>query len=102
MSKQHSLQPIEKVLKKFRSKFGHLAIFFYNEYSPEIISILWRPQVLQTDPFSAMHSEYKSPVDDKWEHESLVKFNESDVLREIKFYGRDIITNVKVLKKQDR
>lgn len=99
MSTQHSLQPVERVVKKLRSKFGHLAIFFYNEYSPEIISILWRPQVLQTNPFSAKQSEYKSPVDDNWEHESLVKFNESDVLREIHYYGRDIITDVKLMKK---
>jgi len=95
----HSWNPVECVLKKLRSKFGHLAVFFYNEYAPDIIAILWRPKSLQSHPFSVLHSEYKRPVEDNWKDDSLASMNTEDILRELHFHVRDIVIDVKVMKK---
>jgi len=91
--------PIESVLKKLRSKFDHLAIFFYNEYAPDIIAVLWRPKALKAHSFSVLHSEYKRPVEEDWKDDSLAVMNADDVLREIHFHVRDIVIDAKVMKK---
>jgi hypothetical protein len=79
-------------------KFGSLAFFFYNDLTPEVIGMLWRPTIFVPQPLSIMPSEYVRPVDDaKWQSDSLVVHNTNDILREISEYTDGIIANVKVL-----
>lgn len=93
---QYSWNPISDVVMRLRSELGHLAVFFYNEYTPDIIGCLWRPDAFKGQAFSAMHSEYKRPIENAWEENSLVITNASDVLRVIRFICRDIAVDVKV------
>jgi hypothetical protein len=72
-------------------------VFFYNEYTPNVIGCLWRPDAFKGQAFSAMYSEYKRPIDNQWVENSLVITNASDVMRAIQFIVRDVVVDVRVL-----
>ena len=93
-SPQHGWQPVKELVHHLRRKFNHQALFFYNEYCPEIIAILFRPDVFTPQPFSAMASEYKRPVGDG---SDMVVTNVHDILREMENMARDVVVDVKVL-----
>jgi len=78
-------------------RFGHLAIFFYNDLTPNVIAVLWRPSAFSACAFSAMTSEFKRPIDVDWQNDSMVVTNVDDVLREIHFMLRHAAINLKVL-----
>ncbi len=92
---------MDEVVTRLRSKLGHLAVFFYNEYTPDMIGCLWRPNAFKGQPFTAMHSEYRRPILDndnkKWEENSLVITNASDVMRVIMSIVQDVVVDVKIL-----
>ena len=93
----HGWNPITEIVAELRARFGHLALFFYNEYTPEVICILWRPSAFKAESFSAKNSEYKRPlVSDGWAKDSLVTTNYEEVLSDIKHACKDIITGIKV------
>lgn len=95
---QHDWRPVEELVQSLREKFGSLALFFYNELTPEVIGVLWRPTSFVPRPLSIMHSEYVRPVEDvKWQSDSLVVHNTNDILRGMSEYIDGIIANVKVL-----
>lgn len=93
-------EPVKTVISSLREKFGSYALFFYNDLAPEVIGLVWRPQIFSTMPFSAMTSEYARPLDDnekKWKNDSLVIRNRMELLREMSEYHQYIITTVKVI-----
>eukprot|EP00536_Pseudo-nitzschia_multiseries_P002622 jgi/Psemu1/183925/e_gw1.35.172.1 len=93
-------QPVQSVISSLRKKFGSHALFFYNELSPEVIGLVWRPQTVATMPFSAMTAEYARPLDDdekSWKNDSLVIRNATDLLREMSEYYQYVITTVKII-----
>mmetsp|Transcript_2433 Transcript_2433/g.3232 ORF Transcript_2433/g.3232 Transcript_2433/m.3232 type:complete len:1406 (-) Transcript_2433:1253-5470(-) len=92
-----SWNPVQEAVARLRSELGHLALFFYNEYTPDIIAMVWRPDAFKPSSFSAMCSEYRRPIGNVWEENSLVVTNASDAMRVIKFLVRDIVTDVKIL-----
>lgn len=95
---QHGWRPVEELVQSLREKFGSMALFFYNDLTPEVIGVLWRPTSFVPQPLSIMHSEYVRPVEDvKWQSDSLVVHNTNDILREMGEYTDGIIANVKVL-----
>lgn len=95
---QYDWRPVEEMVQTLRTKFGSLALFFYNDLYPEVIGMLWRPTSFVPHAFSAMHSEFVLPVErDSWKSDSLVIHNTSDVLREMSQYTNDIIVDVKVI-----
>ena len=94
---QHGWQPIEELLCELRSRFGHLALFFYNQYTPEIICILWRPTAFDHKPFSAKTSVNKRPLTlSQWRKDSLIISNFEEIMQEIEYLSRDIIVGIKV------
>lgn len=74
-----------------------MAVFFYNEHSPNVIALLWRPTTFQPQTFSVAHAEYQRPVERNFAEDSLVVTNSDDVLREVEHIGRDIVVNMKIL-----
>jgi len=93
-------QPVQSVISSLREKFGAYALFFYNELSPEVIGLVWRPQTVATMSFSAMTSEYARPLDNdekSWKNDSLVIRNATDLLREMSEYYQYVITTVKIV-----
>eukprot|EP00980_Cylindrotheca_fusiformis_P015145 scaffold4183_cov137-Cylindrotheca_fusiformis.AAC.8 len=91
-------RPVSELVEKLRERFGDVALFFYNESSPEVISLLWRPQTFKPVAFSAMTSDYARPIGDgDWKSDSLIVRNERDLLRDMSQYYLDIVTTVKVL-----
>jgi hypothetical protein len=90
-------QPVQSVVKSLRDEFGPYALFFYNELSPEVVGLVWRPQTYSPMPFSVMASDYARPTEDgDWKSDSLVMRNASDLLREMRQYSQDIVTTVKI------
>jgi hypothetical protein len=95
-----SWDPIESLLLSLRKNFGQYAIFFYNELTPEVIGLVWRPDTFKPISFSAMTAEYatpQNPVANSWKNDSLVVRNSSDLLREMSEYFDGIVTTVKIL-----
>ena len=93
-------RPVQSVVASLRENFGAYALFFYNELSPEVIGIVWRPETVATMSFSAMTAEYARPLDDdekSWKNDSLVIRNATDLLREMSEYYQYVITTVKVI-----
>lgn len=93
----YSFKPIDEVMTVLRSKFGKYALFFYNEFCPDMIALLWRPDAFERQPFSAMHAEFTTPIGYHWEENGLVTTNSADVLRAIKCVLSDVIVDSKVL-----
>jgi U3 small nucleolar RNA-associated protein 22 len=89
-------QPIEDLMKSLQKRFGDYAVFFYNEFCPEVIGIVWRPQVFVPGSFSAMSSEHSCPVHDDWKLDTLISKNVGDLLREISQYTANIATSVRI------
>lgn len=90
-------QPVQSVVSSLRDLFGQYALFFYNELSPEVIGLVWRPQTYSPMPFSVMTSDYAQPTEEEnWKPDSLVMRNASDLLREMKQYNQDVCTTVKI------
>ena len=86
------------MVKELRKKFGHFALFFYNNLSPDVVAVLWRPTRFVGQPFSIMNSEFARPVDDgNWKSDSMVLDNMKDLMREMTIYMTDMIVSVKVL-----
>ncbi len=93
----YAFKPVDEAIEKLRAKFGKYAVFFYNEFCPDMIAMLWRPSAFQRQAFSAMHAEFQTPIEYDWGENGLVTTNSKDVLRAIKCVLKDIIINTKVL-----
>jgi len=91
----HGWQPVEAVVAKLRRKFGGVAAFFYNDLAPDVIAVLWRPDALRPQPFSAARSERKAPVEIRWQADGLVVTSLDDVLREIRHVARGVVVDVR-------
>ena len=92
-----NFQPMKYLMQQLKSQYGEYAVFFYNEYCPDIIAMLWRPSSFERQAFSAMHAEFTSPLDKNWEANALVTSNASDILRAIRGTMSDVLVDVKVL-----
>jgi hypothetical protein len=95
-----SWQPIEGVISSLRRFFGSYALFFYNEFSPEVIGVLWRPETFKPMPFSAMTAEFAMPRDlnaSNWKNDCLVVRNAEDLLREMSEYYKCVVVTAKIL-----
>jgi U3 small nucleolar RNA-associated protein 22 len=91
-------QPIRECVKALRDRFSSHALFFYNELSPQVIGIVWRPGIFAPMAFSVMNSDYAAPAEDKDGSRSsiMVVRNASDLIREMNAYCEDIVVNVKL------
>lgn len=93
----YAWHPIDDAVSSLRSKYGKYAIFFYNQFCPEIIAMLWRPTAFTRQAFSAMHAEFMTPMEYNWAADSLVTTNANDVLRAVKCILQNVIVDIKVL-----
>ena len=91
-----SWRPIHGLVDALQERFGAFAVFFYNEFCPEVIGVVWRPQVFTPHPFSAMSSENSCPVDDHWKSANLLSRNLGDLMREMTQYTRNLITSIRI------
>ena len=93
---QHEWQPVNALVKALRSKYSDYAVFFYNQFSPEVIAMIWRPDAFKPQPFSAVASEFKRPVAGQWKEDSLVIANADDLMEEIGYLSRNVVSTFKV------
>ena len=93
----HGWCPIANLVETLRAKFGSSAVFFYNALAPDIVALLWRPTAFSPVSFTAMHSEYKRPVENEWQEDSLAIQNAEDLLRKICHVADSAIEDVKIL-----
>jgi len=89
--------PLDELVKQLRQALGQLAVFWYNEHCPDVVAVLWRPNLFSGKPFSAVSSEYMRPVtEDQWQKDTLTTVSVSDILAEMSSYSQDIIVDQKV------
>lgn len=93
---QHEWDPVRSLVHALRSKYNQYAVFFYNEFAPDIIAIVWRPDAFKPHPFSAGDSNFKRPVAEFWKDDSFVITNTEDLMAEIRYLARNIVSNLKV------
>jgi Nrap protein domain 6 len=79
-----------------RIKFGDCLLLFYNDLCPDVLAVVWRPQLLQARPFSAVTCAYGRPVSEDWKSDTLITLNVHDILRDMAGITKDIVTDVKV------
>jgi len=84
-------RPIETAIARLRYHFGHLIVFFYNEFTPNAIAMLWRPNAFASKPFSAINSEYKIPDDRICHVDTHVAINSGDILCNLLLLLRDMV-----------
>ncbi|KAL7543753.1 hypothetical protein ACHAXR_013445 [Thalassiosira sp. AJA248-18] len=92
----HEWQPVKALVKALRSKYNDYAVFFYNEFAPDVIAMIWRPDAFKPQPFSAIVSEFKRPVAEIWKDDSLVITSTDDLMAEIGHFSRNLVSNFKV------
>ena len=93
--------PIQTLVKAMTEKFGRFAAFFYNDLSPEVVALRWRPETFALLPFSAMTSEYVRPAEESnWKSDSFVARSADDILRDMRQYYENIVTTVKIFDHQ--
>jgi len=92
----HEWQPVTALVKALRSKFRNYALFFYNEFSPDVIAVVWRPDAFKPQPFSAVVSEFKRPTAERWKEDSLVITSTDDLIAEIGHFSKKVVSNIKV------
>jgi len=89
--------PVDSIMRNLSSRLHRFALFFYNEFCPNVISVVWRP-LFEPRGFSAMVSENVRPITaDEWKPDTLVTINVRDLMREIGQYTAEIVVDVKVL-----
>lgn len=88
--------PIQSLVASLQMRFGQYAVFFYNELCPEVIGVVWRPHVFVPTTFSALSSDSSCPLDDNWKTDTLVTKNVGDLLRELRQYTKEMVTNIRV------
>jgi Nrap protein domain 6 len=86
-----SWQPIATLVYALRIKFGDCLLLFYNDLCPDVLAGVWRPQLLQARPFSAVTCAHGRPVS-----ATLIVLSIHDILRDMAGITRDIVTDVKV------
>jgi U3 small nucleolar RNA-associated protein 22 len=91
-----SWQPIATLVYALRIKFGDCLLLFYNDLCPDVLAVVWRPQLLQARPFSAVTCAYGRPVSEDWKSDTLITLNVHDILRDMAGITKDIVTDVKV------
>lgn len=75
-------------------------MFFYNEFAPQVIAVLWRPTAFKPDVFSAMNSEFTRPIGDSdWKKDTMGVTNICDIMRELKQTTLDVVVDMKILDK---
>lgn len=84
--------PIAQLVETLERRFGKYALFFYNEYCPEAIGLVWRPNVFSPVTFSALASEHIQPGTEA--SDSVMK-NANDVLREMKQFMKYSIIDIR-------
>jgi hypothetical protein len=93
-------RPIDDFVTVLREKLS-MAVVFYNELSPDIIAILWRPSCFANHPFSVMLSENVRPIThNNWKMDSLVTTNIQDILRDISQLSKHTVVAIKAIDKQ--
>eukprot|EP00553_Chaetoceros_curvisetus_P009993 CAMPEP_0204618964 /NCGR_PEP_ID=MMETSP0717-20131115/5462_1 /ASSEMBLY_ACC=CAM_ASM_000666 /TAXON_ID=230516 /ORGANISM="Chaetoceros curvisetus" /LENGTH=556 /DNA_ID=CAMNT_0051632835 /DNA_START=57 /DNA_END=1727 /DNA_ORIENTATION=+ len=89
--------PVDDIVQKLRLHFGRYAVFFYNEFCPDLIAMLWRPNAFARQTYSAMNSEFFTPMEHNWIEDGLVTTNASDVLRAIQCKLHNVVVDSKIL-----
>ncbi len=85
------------MVQKLRLHFGRYAVFFYNEFCPNLIAMLWRPNAFTRQTYSAMHSEFFTPINHNWIEDGMVTTNANDVLRAIQCILHNVVVDSKIL-----
>ena len=89
--------PIDEMVNRIRQELGQFAVFWYNGCCPEVVTVLWRPNLFAPKSFSAISSEYARPVVEKeWQKDTFVTLSVSDILRELMCFTKDMVVGQKV------
>ena len=93
---------MQSLVNSLRSRYNDYAVFFYNEFAPDIIAMIWRPDAFRPQQFSAMVSDFKRPrlvkrpAAEIWQNDDLVITDTEGLMAEIGHFARNIVSSFKV------
>ncbi|KAL9182688.1 hypothetical protein ACHAXT_013340 [Thalassiosira profunda] len=85
----HEWQPVNALVKTLRSKYSDYAVFFYNQFSPEAGRV-------HAAALLGRRVEFQRPVAAQWKEDSLVVANTDDLMEEIGYLCRNVVSTFKV------
>jgi hypothetical protein len=86
---------VQSLVNSLRSRYNDYAVLFYNEFAPDIIAMIWRPDAFRPQQFSAMVSD-KRPAAEIWQNDDLVITDTEGLMAEIGHFARNIVSTFKV------
>ncbi|KAM3958506.1 LOW QUALITY PROTEIN: nucleolar protein 6 Mat89Ba [Aphomia sociella] len=86
--------PVNIYLDELRSAYSDYALFFYDEYGGDVISVLWKPDVAQPRDFQLLNANALKPVTVKGE--TKYKINTEALIEDFKHLGDGLVTHVTV------
>lgn len=92
----YNFRPVDETIHCLRQHFKSQAVFFFNHLCPEVIAIVWRPNIFKARPFTVVDSKFIHPVSDGWKSDTMVTLNVQDILREMSVYTQDVVSATKV------
>ncbi|CAM9356162.1 unnamed protein product [Chrysoparadoxa australica] len=88
------LNPLQELVEGWRHRFGHLAIFFWNELSPTTVAVVWRPKTFLPRAFAPLECSYAQPVDTGEGSHFLVP-SVFEVLHDMQVTAGDLISEIR-------
>ncbi|XP_069697257.1 nucleolar protein 6 isoform X2 [Periplaneta americana] len=84
--------PIYCFLAELRENYGDYALFFYDIYGGDVITVLWNPSVLLPRDFKVSHVNCHKPS----QEDSKIKLNVDAIVEDFHILGTGIIASIDV------
>ncbi|XP_014773515.1 nucleolar protein 6 isoform X1 [Octopus bimaculoides] len=88
-------RPKQLFMKDLRETFGHLALFYSDEYSSSVIGVLWRPKIFQPQGFKVSLVNGQCLFEESSKENQLVP-NIEAIIEDMKILGNGIVEHIKV------
>lgn len=79
-------------LRLLKERFGHLALFFYNAYRADIITVVWKPEAFLPRSFKPATASLTIPIP----AQSFVLPNILEIIAEIQLMGAKLVKKIVV------
>ncbi|PSN31316.1 Nucleolar protein 6 [Blattella germanica] len=84
--------PAYLYLQELRTNFSEVALFFYDVYGGDVITVLWKPPALLSKEFKVSHINCYKPSEDG----TSVELNVDSIVEDFTILGEGVVQTVKV------
>lgn len=86
--------PVEKYVQELRSAYGQFALFFYDMYGGDTVSVLWKPDIKNYREFQIVNAHALKPivVNNEVQHVPNVEA----IIEDFRIIGQGLVENIEV------